>query len=74
VGFCVKDKLLSDRFWTSAKAALPQAVADDGDRYRAGLVFLRQKCATCDERDAENRKQSRRDVATEKVLRFAGVC
>jgi len=58
VGFSVNDKLLPDCFWTSAETALPQTIANDRDRCCARLVFLWQKCATLDWRDAENRKQS----------------
>src|SRR5271166_23406 len=72
VRFPLQNKPLPDRFFASAEAALPQTVADDRDRCCAGLVFLRQKCATFDWRDAENRKQSGRDLAAKNVLRFSG--
>src|SRR6266851_5863048 len=48
VRFSLQNKPLPDRFFASAKAALPQTVADDRDRYCAGLVLLRQKCTTFD--------------------------
>ena len=48
VGFPLPNKVLPDRFSASAEAALPQTVADDRNRCRAGLVFCRQKRATFD--------------------------
>ena len=52
VRFPLEGKLLLDRLWTSAETTLPQTVTDDRDGCCAGLVFLRQEGATCDEGDA----------------------
>jgi hypothetical protein len=48
VRFPVKDKLLPDRLRASTETAPPQTVAYDRDWCCSGLVFLGQKCATCD--------------------------
>src|SRR5580704_40696 len=72
VRFPLEDKLLPDCLSASAETAAPQTIADDRDRRCARLVFLRQKRATFDWRDAENRKQSGRDLEARNVLRLPG--
>src|SRR5580693_4128752 len=55
----------------TAKATLPERVADHGDGRAADAVFLRKKRAADDGRDAQEREKPGGDVPALKALRLA---
>src|SRR5262245_29218299 len=71
MAFAVERETNADQFWITAKAALPQTVADDHNLLVTVAVFFRQEVAPQQRRDAERREQIGRGQRADQALRLA---